>query len=87
MKKCIVTLMTVLALAGTTVTGVAVVSPTAVSAKTTNSESSKKVVKSKTTVDKIIKATQGKDTDSGKPNKAGSKTINDAMYFKKGSYG
>ena len=38
MKKCIVTLMTVLALAGTTVTGVAVVSPTAVSAKTTNSE-------------------------------------------------
>ena len=88
MKKCIVTLMTVLALAGTTVTGVAVVSPTAVSAKATNSKSSKsKVAKSKTTVDKIIKATQDKDTDSGKPNKAGSKTINDAMYFKKGSYG
>ena len=77
--------MTVLALAGTTVTGVATVNPTVVTAKATKSSN---VAKSKTTVDKIIKATQdNKDEDHGKPDTKGSKVINDAMYFKKGAYG
>ena len=85
MKKRLITLMTVLALAGTTVTGVATVNPTVVTAKATKSSN---VAKSKTTVDKIIKATQdNKAEDNGKPDTKGSKVINDAMYFKKGAYG
>lgn len=85
MKKRLITLMTVLALAGTTVTGVATVNPTVVTAKATKSSN---VAKSKTTVDKIIASTKNdKDEDHGKPDTKGSKVINDAMYFKNGAYG